>query len=633
MALHWDQTPQRQGLYDPTYESDACGVGAVMDMGKTPSRKTLTDARDMVVRMTHRGAKQAHEDDGDGVGIMISIPDEYYRTCCTFTLPEAGSYGVGNLFMPPQEEKREDSKKLVERMARKLGLQVIGWRAPLPVNSLVLGPYARTTEPFIAQVYVTLAEDDAPDSAAEEKLSKSPGKKTGPAKISSQQFAGLNLETRLFLLRRAVALRDREVFVCSLSSRTIVYKGQFKPDQLFEYYLDLKAEKCTAFLAIVHSRFSTNSFPSWNRAHPFRRIAHNGEINTLAGNRNSIRTREALMNDTTAFGGAQLDAFFPVDEDIGSDSALLDNVVELLLAAGTRELAEVIMMVIPEAWQNADRMEPEKKAFYKYLSCVMEPWDGPALVCFTDGIQFGATLDRNGLRPGRFYITKDKRLILASEVGVVDVPQEEVQFKGRLRPGRMLLVDFSEGKLIEDNELKMRYAKKQPYADFLKTHSIEIKDRLGPEPKTDAALIEELLDEEPGSFDASDTTLVNKRVLPLLTYTGYTYEKVEMLLAPMVKTGAEPLGSMGSDVALACMSRMPRQPFDYFFQLFAQATNPPIDPIREANVMSLTCPVGPERGLLQPSPEACRRVFLDSPILCPRRYNALFGLEADGISD
>ncbi|CAE7830260.1 unnamed protein product, partial [Symbiodinium necroappetens] len=366
---------------------------------------------------------------------------------------------------------------------------------------------------------------------------------------------------------------------------------------------DLKAEKCTAFLAIVHSRFSTNSFPSWNRAHPFRRIAHNGEINTLAGNRNSIRTREALMNDTKAFGGAQLDAFFPVDEDIGSDSALLDNVVELLLAAGTRELAEVIMMVIPEAWQNADRMEPEKKAFYKYLSCVMEPWDGPALVCFTDGIQFGATLDRNGLRPGRFYITKDKRLILASEVGVVDVPQEEVQFKGRLRPGRMLLVDFSEGKLIEDNELKMRYAKKQPYADFLKTHSIEIKDRLGPEPKTDAALIEELLDEEPGSFDASDTTLVNKRVLPLLTYTGYTYEKVEMLLAPMVKTGAEPLGSMGSDVALACMSRMPRQPFDYFFQLFAQATNPPIDPIREANVMSLTCPVGPERGLLQPSPE------------------------------
>ncbi|CAE7443487.1 unnamed protein product [Symbiodinium sp. CCMP2592] len=308
-----------------------------MDMGKKPSRKTLTDARDMVVRMTHRGAKQAHEDDGDGVGIMISIPDEYYRTCCTFALPEAGSYGVGNLFMPPQEEKREDSIKLVERMARKLGLQVIGWRAPLPVNSLVLGPYARTTEPFIAQVFVTLAEEDAPDSAGEEKKSSKPAaKKTaGPSsKISAQQFAGLNLETRLFLLRRAVALRDREVFVCSLSSRTIVYKGQFKPSQLFEYYLDLKAEKCTAFLAIVHSRFSTNSFPSWNRAHPFRRIAHNGEINTLAGNRNSIRTREALMNDTAAFGGAQLDAFFPIDEDIGSDSALLDNVVELLLAAG-----------------------------------------------------------------------------------------------------------------------------------------------------------------------------------------------------------------------------------------------------------------------------------------------------------
>ncbi|CAE7941459.1 unnamed protein product [Symbiodinium sp. KB8] len=424
MALHWDQTPKRQGLYDPTHESDACGVGAVMDMGKKPSRKTLTDARDMVVRMTHRGAKQAHEDDGDGVGIMISIPDEYYRTCCTFALPEAGSYGVGNLFMPPQEEKREDSIKLVERMARKLGLQVIGWRAPLPVNSLVLGPYARTTEPFIAQVFVTLAEADAPDSAGEEKKSST---------SAARKTAGLNLETRLFLLRRAVALRDREVFVCSLSSRTIVYKGQFKPSQLFEYYLDLKAEKCTAFLAIVHSRFSTNSFPSWNRAHPFRRIAHNGEINTLAGNRNSIRTREALMNDTAAFGGAQLDAFFPVDEDIGSDSALLDNVVELLLAAGTRELAEVIMMVIPEAWQNADRMEPEKKAFYKYLSCVMEPWDGPALATRQKVLS---------------EVDEDEE-----EQAIVVIFSQWVQFKGRLRPGRMLLVDFSEGKLIEDNEL------------------------------------------------------------------------------------------------------------------------------------------------------------------------------------
>nr|ATC20501.1 symbiodinium glutamate synthase [Tridacna squamosa] len=623
MALHWDQTPKKQGLYDPSLESDACGVGAVMDMNRKKSRKTLTDARDMAVRMTHRGAKQAHEDDGDGVGIMISVPDEYLRSCCGFTLPPEGQYGVGNLFLPRQEDKREDAVKLVERMARRLGLQVIGWRTPLPVNPLVLGPYAKSTEPFVAQVFVGMG-DTGEDSAAESAV------KSKANALSSGEYDGLPLETRLFLLRRAVALRAREVFVCSLSCRTITYKGQFKPDQLFEYYMDLKSEQCTAFLALVHSRFSTNSFPSWNRAHPFRRIAHNGEINTLAGNRNSIRTREALMTNSKAFGDAPLEAFFPVDEDIGSDSALLDNVVELLLAAGTRDLAEVIMMVIPEAWQNTNLMQKEKKDFYKYLSCVMEPWDGPALVCFTDGIQFGATLDRNGLRPGRFYITKDQRLILASEVGVVDVPPEEVQFKGRLRPGKMLLVDFAEGRLIEDTELKMRYATKKPYGDFLKNNSVELKDRLGPEPKSDAALIEELLEEEQGSLDATDLTTINKRVLPLLKYCGYTYEKMDMLIAPMVKTGAEPLGSMGQDMPLACLSKMPRQPFDYFSQLFAQATNPPIDPIREANVMSLMCPIGPERSLLEPSPDACRRVFLDSPILCPRRYNAIFGLEADG---
>lgn len=621
MALHWDQIPKKQGLYDPSMESDACGVGAVMDMNRKKSRKTLTDARDMAVRMTHRGAKQAHEDDGDGVGIMISVPDEYLRSCCNFDLPPEGQYGVGNLFMPRQEDKREDAVKLVERMARRLGLEVIGWRTPLPVNSLVLGPYAKSTEPFVAQVFVGMAESSA-ESGSEGATSK--------AKASAGDYEGLPLETRLFLLRRAVALRAREVFVCSLSCRTITYKGQFKPDQLFEYYMDLKSEQCTAFLALVHSRFSTNSFPSWNRAHPFRRIAHNGEINTLAGNRNSIRTREALMTNSKAFGDAPLEAFFPVDEDIGSDSALLDNVVELLLAAGTRDLAEVIMMVIPEAWQNTNLMQPEKKDFYKYLSCVMEPWDGPALVCFTDGIQFGATLDRNGLRPGRFYITKDQRLILASEVGVVDVRPEEVEFKGRLRPGKMLLVDFAEGRMIEDTELKMRYAKKKPYGEYLKKNSVELKDRLGPEPKCDFALIEELLEEELGSLEGKEVTQINKRVLPLLKYCGYTYEKMDMLIAPMVKSGSEPLGSMGQDMPLACLSKMPRQPFDYFSQLFAQATNPPIDPIREANVMSLTCPIGPERSLLEPSPDACRRVFLDSPILCPRRYNAIFGLQDDG---
>mmetsp|Transcript_108402 Transcript_108402/g.198583 ORF Transcript_108402/g.198583 Transcript_108402/m.198583 type:complete len:2435 (-) Transcript_108402:256-7560(-) len=636
----WDQIPKKQGLYDPRCESDACGVGAVMDLQSKTSRKILTDARDMVVRMTHRGAKQANENDGDGVGILMSIPDDYFREVCSFPLPPAGAYGVGNLFLPCQEERRHDFTELVERMAEKFGLRVLGWRMPLPVNSAVLGPYARSTEPYIAQVFVgELAQGDCdssdnevskPESRAHSpnfrrqvtgvKASKLRSGKANAAGLA--QFSGLSLECRLFLMRRTVSLRARELFICSLSSRTIVYKGQFKPNQLFEYYLDLASEKCTAYLALVHSRFSTNSFPSWSRAHPFRRIAHNGEINTVEGNRNQARAREGLMQQSEIFAGLPLETIFPIDEDIGSDSSMLDNVVELLTAAGNRDLAEIMMMVIPEPWQNSKTMPPEKRAFYKYHSCLMEPWDGPAFVGFTDGRQFGATLDRNGLRPGRYYMMTDGRLILASEVGVVDVVPEEVKFKGRLRPGRMLLVDFREGRLIEDSELKMRYANRFPYSEYLGRHSIEVENLLHPEPEEEKALVEELLEEE-----GAEGSMVMQQLLPLLRLFGYTYEKMDMLISPMARNGHEPLGSMGQDMPLACLSRLPRQAFDYFVQLFAQATNPPIDPIREANVMSLICPIGPERNLLSPAPESCRRVFLDEPILCQRRFAALLELE------
>jgi len=628
---HWDMIPKRQGLYDPSNEKDACGVGAVMDMKQNASRKILTDACDMVVRMTHRGAKQANENDGDGVGILISMPDDFFRSSCPFELPPASEYGVGNFFLPQQTDVREDCIKLIARLARKFGLTVVGSRMPLPVNSKVLGPYAQATEPYIAQIFMAEQDDgvmmESEVSDAATKRAKTARKSKRSQEKGSVSLGNLPLETKLFLVRRAIALRARQVFVCSLSSRTINYKGQFKPDQLFEYYLDLKSPTCTAYLAVVHSRFSTNSFPSWNRAHPFRRIAHNGEINTLEGNRNQIKAREALMHHAESFGDLNLEMFFPVDEDIGSDSALLDNVVELLLAGGNRDLAEVIMMVIPEAWQNAENMEPEKRAFYKYQSCLMEPWDGPALVAFTDGLQFGATLDRNGLRPGRFYITTDQRLILASEVGVVDVPDEQVSYKGRLRPGKMLLVDFKEGRMIEDTELKMRYATARPYAEYLADHSIDIKARLAEAPE-ETRLLEDLLDEDIAA--PVDYKVIQHRILPLLKYFNYTYEKMEMLVAPMVKEGHEPLGSMGQDMPLACLSRLPRMPFDYFSQLFAQATNPPIDPIREANVMSLVCPIGPERNLLEPAPESCRRIFLDEPILCQRRFNAVLELEADG---
>jgi glutamate synthase (NADPH/NADH) len=622
-----------------------------MSMKRVNSRKILTDANDMVVRMTHRGAKQANENDGDGVGIMLSIPDEYFRSVCDFPLPAANEYGVGNFFLPQQEQSREACVKLVSRMAKKFGLKVLGWRMPLPVNTSVLGPYAQTTEPFIAQVF--MADDDGTEvlvsdadaAATPGRTMGSPDRKQGrkgsgilkdSGKTAPTRFVrassmagvdGLSLETKLFLVRRAISLRATELFICSFNSYTITYKGQFKPDQLFEYYLDLKSPLCTAYLAVVHSRFSTNSFPSWNRAHPFRRIAHNGEINTLEGNRNQIRAREALMTEAKAFGMLNIEKFFPVDEDIGSDSALLDNVVELLLAAGNRDLAEVIMMVVPEAWQNADTMDEEKRAFYKYNSCLMEPWDGPALVAFTDGKQFGATLDRNGLRPGRFYITTDEHLILASEVGVVDVNEQDVQFKGRLRPGKMLLVDFAEGSLVEDAELKRKYAKKHPYKQWLDEHCLELKDVLSDEVLDDKALIEELLEES--ITDVKDPAVM-QRILPLLKYFGYTYEKLDMLISPMVKSSHEPLGSMGQDMPLACLSKLPRMAFDYFVQLFAQATNPPIDPIREANVMSLACPIGPELNVLDPRPESCRRVFLDTPVLCPKRFGALLDLEAKG---
>jgi len=636
--LHFDQIPKKQGLYDPKFESDACGVGAVMSMKKVSSRKILTDAKDMVTRMAHRGAKQANENDGDGVGIMISIPDEYFRTVCNFELPPPNEYGVGNFFLPQQPASRDVCVKLITRMAKKFCLKVLGWRMPLPVNSNVLGPYAKTTEPYIVQVFMGHADQEDIDEGLSEGFVHMPPPRRRADRSSPtarepfaepKDLSKLGLETKLFLVRRAIAMRATELFICSFNTRTITYKGQFKPDQLFEYYLDLRSEQCISYLAVVHSRFSTNSFPSWNRAHPYRRIAHNGEINTLEGNRNQMRAREALMTEGGVFSGLDLEKFFPVDEDIGSDSALLDNVVELLLAAENRELAEVIMMVVPEAWQNDTNMDPKKRAFYKYNSCLIEPWDGPAMIAFTDGKQFGATLDRNGLRPGRFYITKDEHLILASEVGVVDVPEANVTFKGRLRPGKMLLVDFEQGQLIEDKEVKQRYAEKKPYEEWLKTYSLELKDLMAEEQTDEHALIEELLDMEVN--DAKDPA-IQGRVLPLLKYFGYSHEKIDMLISPMVKTGHEPLGSMGADVPLACLSKLPRMPFDYFSQLFAQATNPPIDPIREANVMSLCCPVGPEINLLDPQPESCQRIFLDTPMLCPARFNAFLELQDRGFT-
>eukprot|EP00398_MALV-I-01_sp_L67-1_P000834 gene834-151_t len=686
----WDATPQKHGLYDPQFEIGECGVGAIINLDGNPTKKLLEDARRLLVRMTHRGAAQAHEGDGDGAGVLMSVPDDLLRRQVDFQLPEAGQYGVGNIFLPTEEARRRDCIRILSRQARRLGLKVAGWRLPLPCNVHGLGPYALATMPYIGQVFIVESTD--PDAAysggespsASRKVRAKRHKNRDNVEIDLRKVRQLPLDTRLYVLRKIASQRAKEMFICSLHSKvrksifkksqvpnspafalarlhfegrthgtcaiaypnrnrhmpysvTIVYKGQFKPDQLFQYYKDLCHPHVKASLAICHSRFSTNSFPAWQRAHPYRLVAHNGEINTYDGNRNLLKAREALLANNKNFDGIPIDALFPIDEDIGSDTALLDNMLELL-AHGGRDLCEAVMMIIPEAWQKDLTMPQEKRAFYEYMSCCMEPWDGPALLLFTDGKQFGATLDRNGLRPARYYLMDNQQLILASEVGVVDVDENRVLHKGRLRPGKMLLCDLEEGKVLKDDDVKMKYATKHNYSAWVEAGLIHLANNIQDYSSYgDERMLDILWQQTADSTLSKDWDITSEvstvsskedrqNLLALLTQFGYTYEKMEMLVFVMAKTGQEPLGSMGADLPLACFSRLPRSPFDYLYQLFAQATNPAIDPIRECNVMSLECPIGPESSLLEPGPQACRRVMADVPVLCPARFEALTDL-------
>ena len=568
-----DAIPQKQGLYDPEYEKDACGVGFIVQIKGISSHKIVSDARGILCKMTHRGATGADVRDGDGAGIMTSMPHEFFQEEAfklKISLPNLGEYAIGNVFFNP--ELYEQQKLVFEDTASSLNLKILSWRV-VPVDNTILGPASKSKEPKIRQPIITLNRSGAFDKDYFEK--------------------------QLYLLKKIstnkISLSDW-FYVCSLSTQTIIYKGQLTTAQVYDYFLDLGNSSYKAKFALVHSRFSTNTFPSWNRAQPLRYLAHNGEINTLRGNKNWMRTREGVIK-SNYFSQEELEALFPIIEGGVSDSATFDNVLEFLLVNKHLSLPAIMMMMVPEAWQNNELMNLKKKSFYQWAACLMEPWDGPALFTFSDGRYCGACLDRNGLRPCRYYITKDDRMILASEVGTISLDPSIVLRKGRLQPGRMLLVDTEEGHIVSDNDLKRSVSEKRSFDIWIKEQMLSLR---------------EIHSRNNNKIEIETTNLSED---PRMKAFGFSLEQLNMLLLPMIKDGKESLGSMGFDTPLACLSKQPRSIYEYFRQLFAQVTNPPIDPIREKMVMSLECYVGPEGNILELDPIQCRRLRLESPIL------------------
>lgn len=593
--------PVKQGLYDPDLEKDACGVGFACHIKGQASHKIVSDAKHLLCNMTHRGAVGSDARDGDGAGVMTSIPHKFFIKNFArendLELPPLGQYAVGNLFFKPDPETLQESQRQLEDIAESLGLRVLGWREP-PVDSTLLGPAAKSREPFIRQPFVVLKEFYGSGNSPEV---------TDPEKFDERLF-----ERQLYVLRKrathTIGLQNW-FYLCSLSNKNIVYKGQLAPVQVYAYYHDLVNADYEAHFALVHSRFSTNTFPSWDRAQPLRWAAHNGEINTLRGNKNWMRAREGVM--ASDIFGDELEQLYPIIEDGGSDSAAFDNVLELLTINGVLSLPEAVMLMVPEAWQGNTLMDPKKQAFYEFAACLMEPWDGPALFTFADGRFCGANLDRNGLRPCRYYVMDDDRIICASEVGTIPIEPESVIQKGRLQPGRMLLVDTQAGRIIDDSELKAAVSSRQDFRSWLDNELITMPKVLEEATQADAAAIAPKPDDSKLQED------------PLLLAFGYTFEQVSLILAPMASDEKEALGSMGNDAPLACLSDAPQTLYAYFRQLFAQVTNPPIDPIRESIVMSLECYVGPQGNLLEMDPSQCGRLHLPSPILSIPEFNAL----------
>ncbi|TDV46208.1 glutamate synthase large subunit [Actinophytocola oryzae] len=584
--------PTAQGLYDPTTERDACGVAMVADIRGRRSHGIVTDALVALANLEHRGAAGAEPTSGDGAGILLQLPDELFRAEVDFDLPAptedgAHAYAAGMAFLPQDLDRRATAVTLVERIAKEEGLEVLGWR-DVPVNpeAADVGPTASSVMPHFAMPFVA-----------------------APADGDGSRSAGVALDRLVFCLRKRVEHESVAsgcgVYFPSLSARTLVYKGMLTTAQLPQFFSDLTDERLESAIALVHSRFSTNTFPSWPLAHPFRFVAHNGEINTIRGNRNRMRAREALLASDLIPG--DLSRLYPICDPEGSDSASFDEVLELLHLGG-RSLPHAVLMMVPEAWENNATMDPKRRAFYKFHSSLMEPWDGPASVTFSDGTLVGAVLDRNGLRPARWWRTADDRVVLASETGVLDVPPDQIVAKGRLQPGRMFLVDTRAGKIVDDDEIKTALAAKLPYGEWLHAGLLKV-DNLP---------------------DREHVVQTNESVLRRQLSFGYTEEELKILLQPMAVTGAEPIGSMGTDTPPAALSKRSRLLYDYFKQNFAQVTNPPLDAIREEIVTSVQRIMGPEQNLLDPGPASCRHIQLPYPVIDNDELAKLIHVNDDG---
>ncbi|OUS29228.1 glutamate synthase subunit alpha [Gammaproteobacteria bacterium 45_16_T64] len=577
------------GLYRSEFEHDSCGIGFVANLKGKQSHDIIENALTMLTCMEHRGGTGFDVKSGDGAGILFQIPHDFFVTEATklgFALPAFGEYGVGMTFFPSEPEQAEACRKILNTNIEKLGLSLLGYRA-VPGDNSMLGAASVETEPQIEQVFIQR-----------------------PADLPQQEF-----ERKLFVLRKytahsingSIAKQQNEFYIASMSSRTIVYKGQFTTAQVRKYYLDLQNEDVTTTMAMFHSRFSTNTFPAWHRAQPFRYLSHNGEINTVQGNINWMNAREAMYKSVN-FSDAELEMLMPICNRSNSDSANLDMAIELLVLSG-RPLAQVMMMMVPEAWQSQEDMDPVKRAFYEYYACIMEPWDGPASISFTDGKMIGATLDRNGLRPSRYLLTDDGTLIMGSETGALCVDQSTVVKKGRLQPGKIFVADLEKGRIISDDEVKSEVCSSQPYGEWIAEHKIVLSEL--PVPTTSIA--------QP---PLSDLTKMQKAF-------GYSNEDLKLILAEMVGTGKEPLGAMGTDTPLAVLSDRPQQLSHYFKQLFAQVTNPPIDPIREELVMSLRGYVGASHNLLEETPKHCHKVEIAQPVLTNEELRKLQHIDHD----
>ncbi|WP_017727956.1 glutamate synthase large subunit [Halalkalibacterium ligniniphilum] len=583
--------PKKQGLYDPQFEHDNCGIGFLAHMKGVKSHQIVEDALHVLRNLEHRGGQGDEVNTGDGAGILLQIPHRFFEKVCLaegFSLPEEGHYGVGMLFLPQNEMVRQECERQIEALIQEEGQSVLGWRT-VPVDDSMLGNAAKAAMPVIRQIF--LEKDSHVD-------------------------AGLAFERKLYVIRKraerevAKLVDEGSFYFASFSSRTIVYKGMLTTAQVNQFYLDINDPDFETALALVHSRFSTNTFPSWERAHPNRYMIHNGEINTVKGNVNWMHAREAMF-ESDAFG-ADIDKIHPVIDQNGSDSAMFDNTIEFLSLSG-RSMAHAAMMMIPEPWQNDLKMSREKKAFYEFHSTLMEPWDGPTAIVFTDGQQIGACLDRNGLRPSRYYVTKDDYIIMSSEVGVLDIDPENVLYKERLHPGQMLLVDLKEGRIIPDEEIKHQIASEYPYEEWVEENLVHLEDVL-----------------ETSKVENTDFARLRERQLSF----GYTYEEISKVIQPMVTNGEDPIGSMGYDSPLAVLSKRPQLLFNYFKQMFAQVTNPPIDAIREEIVTAMGTTIGAERNLLNPEPLSCRHIYLPYPILnneelAKLRYNKMDGFQSE----